>query len=189
MATEKVLTPEFRVSFPAVFTPRSAMDNAEPKYSVVMLFPKSADLSKLKAIAKAAIVEKWGDKIPKDLRSPFRDGDDKELDGYAGHIFITASSKMKPGLVNGNREAIINVDEFYAGCYARATVNAFAYDRNGNRGVAFGLQNIQKLREGEPFSGKTKPEDDFDAVSDATTAIGPATNAKPAAAPKGEFWD
>lgn len=185
MASEKVLTPKFRVSFPAVFVPRSAMDGAEPKYSVVMLFPKEVDLSKLKAIAKQAVTEKWGDKVPKDLRSPFRDGDDKEMDGYAGQIFITASSKMKPGLVNGAREPIIDAGEFYAGCYARATVNAYAYDRNGNRGVAFGLQNIQKLEEGEPFSGRTKPEDDFDAVGDGAPA-GPVTKAAPASK---EFWD
>lgn len=170
MATEKVLTPKFRVSFPAVFVPRAAMDGAEPKYSVVMLFPKDTDLSRLKAIAKQAVTEKWGDKVPKDLRSPFRDGDEKELDGYAGQIFITASSKMKPGLVNGQREAIIEASEFYAGCYARATVNAYAYDRNGNKGVAFGLQNLQKLEEGEPFSGRTKPEDDFDAVTETPSA-------------------
>lgn len=173
MATEKVLTPKFRVSFPTVFVPRAAMDGAEVKYSITMLFPKDADLSRLKAIAKQAATEKWGDKIPKDLRSPFRDGDTKELDGYAGMIFVAASSKMKPGLVNGNREPIIDSGEFYAGCYARATVNAYAYDRNGNKGVAFGLQNIQKLGEGTPFSGRTKPEEDFDAVSEAgaTTAV------------------
>lgn len=187
MATEKVLTSKFRVSFPAVFVPRSAMDGAEPKYSLVMLFPKTEDISKLKAIAKAAVVEKWGDKVPKDLRSPFRDGDEKELDGYAGCTFITASSKQKPGLVDGNREPIISADEFYAGCYARATVNAYAYDRNGNKGVAFGLQNIQKLGEGEPFSGRTKPEDDFDAVTDAAPAPKNAGAGQTPAAK--EFWD
>ena len=186
MATEKVLTPEFRVSFPAVFVPRSPMDGAEPKYSVVMLFPKNADLSGLKKIAKAAITEKWGDKPPKELRNPFRDGDTKELEGYAGMIFITASSKNKPGLVDASRQPIISADEFYAGCYARATVNAYAYNKNGNAGVSFGLQNIQKLRDGEPFSGRTKPEDDFDAVSDGTQAQ--SSIQKPAPVAK-EFWD
>lgn len=186
MATEKVLTPKFRVSFPAVFVPRAAMDGAEPKYSVVMLFPKTADLSKLKAIAKQALVEKWGDKIPKDLRSPFRDGNEKELDGYADCIFITASSKMKPGLVDGQKQEIISADEFYAGCYARATVNAYAYDRNGNRGVSFGLQNIQKLEEGEPFSGRTRPEDDFDAIGEPSNSQAPVAKATPTAK---DFFD
>lgn len=185
MATEKVLTPKFRVSFPAVFVPRSPMDGAEPKYSVVMLFPKDADLSKLKKIAKDAVTEKWGDKVPKNLRNPFRDGNEKELEGYEGMIFVTASSKMKPGIVNANREPIISADDFYAGCYARATVNAYAYDKNGNAGVAFGLKNIQKLEEGEPFSGRTKPEDDFDAVGDGSSA--PAAGNTPGAT-KG-FWE
>lgn len=179
MATDKVLTPEFRVSFPSVFQAKSNFDGQEPKYSIVMLFPKTADLSRLKAIAKQALDEKWpGDKKPKNLRTPLRDGDEKELEGYAGHIFINCSTKLKPGIVNANRDPIISPDEFYAGCYARATVNAYAYDTAGNAGVAFGLQNIQKLRDGEPFSGRTKAEDDFDAVSTEGTG-GPAAPTDP----------
>lgn len=159
-----VMTPEFRVSFPAVFKPKRQKGDAtsEPKYGLTMLFPKGADLSKLKAAAQEAVKEKWGDKPPKNLRSPFRDQGDRELEGYVeGCVFINASSLQKPGLVDRQRQDIIDETEFYPGCYARATLRAFAYDNNGNKGVAFGLNNVQKLRDGDPLGGRTRAQDDF----------------------------
>ena len=161
-----VMTPEFRVSFPAVFKPRVPQNDdgspGTPKYGVTMLFAKDADLSKLKAAAQEAVKEKWGDKPPKNLRSPFRDQGDRELEGYVeGCVFINASSLQKPGLVDRQRQDIIDETEFYAGCYARATVRAFAYEKKGNKGVAFGLNNVQKLRDGDPLGGRTRAQDDF----------------------------
>lgn len=170
----KVRTPVFRVSFPAVFEPK-AFNDGEPKYSVVMLFDSKADLTEMNRILKEAAVEKFGAKLPTGLRSAFRDGKEKEaLQGYeAGMKFATASSKQRPGLVNAAVETIVDRDDFYAGCYARATVTAFAYDRNGNKGVSFGLHNIQKIKDGERFDGRTAAEDDFEA----TDIVGAATTA------------
>ena len=161
---DTVMTPEFRVSFPAVFKPKRQKGDAtsEPKYGLTMLFPKGADLSKLKRAAEEAVKEKWGDKPPKNLRSPFRDQGEKEYEGYVeGAVFVSASSKQKPGLVDRQRQDIIDETEFYPGCYARATLRAFAYDNNGNKGVAFGLNNVQKLRDGDPLGGRTRAQDDF----------------------------
>ena len=161
---DAIMTPEFRVSFPAVFKPKRQKgdDTSEPKYGLTMLFPKGADLSKLKAAAQEAVKEKWGDKPPKSLRSPFRDQGEKEYEGYVeGAVFVSASSKQKPGLVDRQRQDIIDETEFYPGCYARATLRAFAYDNNGNKGVAFGLNNVQKLRDGDPLGGRTRAQDDF----------------------------
>lgn len=177
--TDKVITPEFRVSFPNVFRPAKPMEgsNGEPKYTLTMLFPKDADLSKLKAAAKEAATEKWGAdqaKWPKNLRLPFRDQGEKEFEGYeAGGIFITATSKQKPGLVDSQVQDIIEESGFYAGCYAKASVRAFAYDTAGNRGIAFGLGNVQMTRHGDPLGGRSRPTDDFEPV-----AGGPATQAK-----------
>lgn len=171
MASENVMTPEFRVSFPNVFRPGKALqEGAKPKYSLTMLFPKGADLSKLKAAAKGAAVDKWGadeKKWPKNLRLPFRDQGEKEFEGYEeGAIFINATSSNKPGLVDSQVQDIIEEHEFYPGCYARATVRAFAYDQAGNRGISFGLQNVQKTKDGEPLGGRTRPSDDFEAVGE-----------------------
>ena len=171
MATnQNVMTPKFRASFANVFRPGKAMEEGgEPKYGVMMLFDKDADLSALKAAAQRAVVDKWGAdkaKWPKNLRSPFRDQAEKEGDAYvAGAYFITATSKQKPGLVDQRNQPIIDESEFFSGCYARATVRAFAYDKAGNRGVAFGLQNVQKLADGEPLGGGRVPaEKEFEPV-------------------------
>jgi hypothetical protein len=177
--SENVLTPKFRVSFPNVFRPGKSMQvGAEPKYSITMLFEKGADLTPLKQAAHNAVVEKWGTdqtKWPKNLRNPFRDQGEKEFPGYeAGAIFISASSKQKPGLVDAKVQDIIEEHQFYPGCYARATVRAFAYDQAGNRGVSFGLQNIQKLADGEPLGGRTNPSQDFEAVSDGAASTAEA---------------
>lgn len=161
----KVKTAEFRASFCNVFEAKG-FDGGEPKFSIAMIFPKDADLSELRAIAKEAVREKFGDKAPANLRSPFRDGAEKgELEGYGdGVIFVNASSKQQPGIVDAKLQRVMSRDEFYAGCYARATVTAYAYDQKGNKGVAFGLHNLQKLRDGERLDGKAAAEKDFDAV-------------------------
>lgn len=168
-----IQTPVFRASYPNLFTPRAMKDNptGPKKYSLTMLFPKGADLAALKAAAKAAAEENWGAdqaKWPKNLRLPFRD--QKELtqkDGVTiqdgcveGAIFIRASGsdKKRPLVIDGNRQPLEEAD-FYPGCYARAIVRAFAYDQSGNRGISFGLQAVQKVKDGEPLGGGARPED------------------------------
>lgn len=184
MATRmKIVTPEFRLSFPAVWEPKAGPDGGEEKYRIVMLFPKTEDIKALKKLAYDAIAEKWGadkGKWPANLRNldlgkflstsgkdgwPFRDGDAQSLDGYAGCVSVSATSKQAPGVVDRKLKPIIDKDELYAGCYCRASVTAFAYDKAGNKGVSFGLQNIQKIRDGESFSGRSRAEDDFDAIA------------------------
>ena len=159
---KKQITGEFRVSFPAVFKPQ-AFEGQEPKYEITMLFPKDTDLSALEAAAEEALAEKWPDekKRPNKLTMPFVDGNDKEYDGYADHIAIKAKSKMKPGLVDRAKKPITDESEFYGGCYARASVAAYAYDIAGNKGVAFALNNVQKLRDGEPFGSRSNADSDF----------------------------
>lgn len=171
--TKNILTPTFRASFAFIDKPQPPMNGqGDAKYKVTMLFDKeSADLSELSAAAKQAIADKWGDNPPKNLKNPFRDGAEKEhLDGYSADvIFVTASSGRPPGVVGPDAKRI-NGAEIYSGCYARARVNAFAYDTAGNRGVAFGLQHIQKVADGEAFgAGAGNPEDAFEAVNKAAS--------------------
>lgn len=162
---KKVTTPRFRVSFPNVFKPRKK-DKPEDadKWGLTMLFTKDTDLSAMKAACKAAAQEEWGDKIPKNLVMPFRDGDEKDYDGYAGMTFVNVSSNQEPGVCDRNPKVkLTSEQEFYAGCYARATLRAFAYDYKGKKGVSFGLNNIQKLDDGESFSGRKSAANDFEA--------------------------
>lgn len=166
-------TPEFRASFPHVFKPfrNAEKPDEDPKFMISMLFDKRTDLKPLKIAAMNAAVEKWGsDKVkwPKKLRWPFRDGAEKaDKDGYEGTIFTTATSKTRPTVIDQRKQVMTEEDGgFYAGCYARASLTAFAYDVKGNVGVSFALGNIQKVRDGQPFSGRRKAEDEFDEVED-----------------------
>jgi hypothetical protein len=181
----KVKTSEFRVSFPTVFTPKS------DKYSLTLLFPKKDSLTgkkledyercikEMKAAALAAAVDKFGSDMEKPeerkkirLKMPFKDAGDFTYDGYeAGMVFVRTSSKTKPGLLDRNAKPIVDESEFYPGCWAWATINAYAYDftdqetKMRSRGVSFGLMNIQKLRDDAPFGNRTNPEDDFSPIA------------------------
>lgn len=174
----KVTTPEFRVAFPAVFKAKRNTLSNKDEFSVVALFKKGEDLSALKAAAKAALVKKFGadqGQWPQNLKNPFRDQGDrakvkdgKEVlpQGYEpGAIYLNLKSDQRPGVVDQNVQEIIDEAEFYGGCWARASINAYAYDQAGNRGVAFGLGNLQKLRDDDHFGNRTKPQDDFSAVT------------------------
>lgn len=169
---KKCTTPRFRASFVSVAKPRVFQGESDGKFACTMLFnPDEVDLSTMEKCAEVAATEKWGPKPkwPKNLRMPFRDGSEKaQLQGYEGTIFVTATSKQRPGLVDKKLQPILDPEEFYSGAYGRATVIAFAYETKGNRGVSFALQNIQKLDDGEAFTGRRKAEDDFEAVEDSS---------------------
>lgn len=169
----KVTTGKVRLSFTHIFEP-SAMEGQEPKYSTAILIPK-ADTDTLNAIKEAVELakkngaSKWGGKVPPNLKTPLRDGDIEKPDdeNYVGHYFLNASSKNKPGVVDANVQPVLDATEVYSGCYARLTLNFYAYNASGNKGVAAGLGNVQKLAEGEPLGGFTRAEDDFGAVASA----------------------
>jgi hypothetical protein len=181
-----IMTPKFRVSFPNVFKARLNDQNGQMEFGVMAIFPAGADLTALKKAAQEAIVEKWGSdqkKWPKNLRSPFRKCEEKEYENDAGKmvlppgmepggIYLNLKSRQKPGLVDANVQDIIDEKEFYAGCYARATVYAHAYEVKGNTGVSFWLQNVQKVGEGDPLGSRTKAQDDFAPISGAGTSEG-----------------
>ena len=172
MSTSKLITPKARLSFPNLFVPTKGMDGqGEPKYDAVLLFPKSTDISALRAAAEEALNAKWPGKRPVNLRDPFRDGEQRELDGYAGMIYLRVSSKVQPKVVDANVRPILDPAEIYAGAYVRASVAAYAYEKNGNRGVAFGFRNLQKLADGERLGGAaSRPEDDFSEAAAASAA-------------------
>lgn len=181
------MTPTFTVSYPKVFKPEVNKLSGETEYSLVALFPKGSDLTALKKAAQEAIEKKFGAKAKnadflKTLRNPFRDqGEKAKVDettgksvlpqGHeAGAIYMNLKSKQKPQVVDQNVQLILEPTDFYAGCKARATVRAYAYDNKGNKGVAFGLVNVQKVSDGEALGGRTRAEDDFTPIAGATDA-------------------
>lgn len=168
----KVITGKVRFSYANVFEPKS-INGSDPKYSVSLIIPKNdkATIDRIKAaieLAKKEGISKLGGKIPANLKTPLRDGDVDRPDdeAYADSYFINANSAVRPGIVDANLQSIIDTTEFYSGCYGRASIVFYAYNANGNRGVACGLQNLQKLKDGEPLGGRARAEDDFGAFED-----------------------
>lgn len=163
----KVVTGKVRFSYANVFEPKSIQGSKE-KYSVSLLIDKK-DKKTIDAVnkaienAKQAGISKFGGKIPAVLKLPMRDGDTERPDDetYKGKYFINANSDIKPGLLDRKGHPIIDPTEFYSGCYGHASVNFYAYNSNGNRGIACGLNNIIKTDDGEPLAGRSKAEDDF----------------------------
>jgi len=169
----KVITGKVRLSYAHLFKPVAIDDGQEPKYSVCLLIPKSdkQTLKKIKAAveaAKQAGISKWGGKIPNNLKTPLRDGDEERPDQeeYAGHYFLNANSKQAPGIVDKQLNPIMDSTEVYSGCYARASINFFAFNTAGNKGIGCGLNNIQKLEDGDYLGGRSRAEDDFDPIED-----------------------
>lgn len=163
----KVVTGEVRFSYVNVFEPKS-INGSDAKYSVSILIDKK-DTKTIEAIeravelAKQAGAAKFGGKIPPMLKLPLRDGDVERPDdeNYAGKMFVNANCKTKPGLIEKNGMEIIDTTEFYSGCYGKASITFYAFNSNGNKGIACGLNNIMKTRDGEPLGGRSKATDDF----------------------------
>ena len=163
---------EVRFSFANVFAPRKTDDGSEGKYGVCIIIPKS-DTETVEAINAAVNAakqkgkaEKWGGKIPNNVRTPLRDGDFEREDdpAFEGCWFMNANSKQKPGvrvLENGTTYEAMDTEDFYSGCYGAVTINFFPYENSGNKGVAAGLNNLIKTRDGERMSGGRSADEDF----------------------------
>jgi len=173
----RLLTPKFRVSFPQVFE-KSSYNNGALRYSVTGLFyPKQfseKELAQWNAI-RAKLAEVCKEHFKKDLKTmkedrsfkiPFHKGNEKTYQGYGDPdmiYFSMANSKRRPQIVDVDGVTLItaeNPEPFYAGCWARASVNPYAFDNIG-KGLAIGLGNIQKVKDDESFEGFTSAEDDF----------------------------
>ncbi len=169
----KVITgKETRWSYASVWEPKS-INGGAPKYSVSLIIPKSdtVTIGKIKAAIKAAYQEGEsklkgnGKSIPPlaSLKVPLRDGDIERPDdqAYANAFFINANSTSAPGIVDVDCNPVLNRSEVYSGVYGRASITFYAFNSNGNRGIACGLQNLQLIKEGEPLGGKASAESDF----------------------------
>lgn len=174
--TTKVITGKVRLSYTHIFEPQS-IDGGDEKYSTAILIPKSdkETLRKIKAAVDAAKElgkSKWGGKIPANCKTPLRDGDEERPDdeAYAGHYFLNATSKNKPGIAkpigkdaSGKTkfQEITDSTEVYSGCYAKVSLNFYPFDAKGNRGVAAGLNNVVKIQDGDFLGGRSNVNDDF----------------------------
>mgnify|MGYP000927936865 CR=1 FL=1 len=169
----KVMTGKARISYAHLTRPYAHDEKSDPKYSATFLIPKTdtATKAQLDAAIAAAIEAgkqgKWNGVVPPRVATPIWDGDGVRASGEPfgeeakGCWVFTASSKQRPGIVDANIQPIIDENEIYSGMYARATIRFFAYASNGKKGIGVGLNNVQKLADGEPLGGRTSAEFDF----------------------------
>ena len=171
-APTKVVTGSVRLSYVHLVEPWSNDPEKEKKYSCTILIPKSdrATIGKIEAAIKVATQngkEKvFSGKIPSNLKTTLHDADEEaDLERnpeMAGHMYMALSSKRKPGLVDADLNPILDASEIYSGCWGRVSMNAFPYSNSGNKGISFGLNNVQKLRDDEPLGvAPTTAEEDF----------------------------
>lgn len=166
----KVVTGKVRLSYVNIFTPTAMGENDQEKYNVCILIPKTdtATIERIKKAIEAAklagkakLADKNG-RIPNNIKLPLRDGDDERSDdpAFEGMYFINASALRKPGIVDINLNPIIDKEEVYSGCYGRVSINFYAFNVQ-QKGIAAGLNNVQKLADGERLAGGASAEEDF----------------------------
>jgi len=171
MATEKsnkVVIGEVRFSYANLFIPTKD-DQGRDKWSVALLIKKD-DTKSVNSVNQGIEYakekgkdSKFGGKIPAVLKGGLRDGDLEKPDNpeYKGMYFINANTWNRPGVVDADLNPIIDSSEFYSGCYGRASISFYAYDNKGSKGIACGLNNVQKLRDGDKLGGGSSAADDF----------------------------
>ncbi|MBE5809673.1 MAG: DUF2815 family protein [Clostridiales bacterium] len=169
----KVVTNVVRLSYANIWEPKSINGGAE-KYSCSIIIPKSDTdtIAAINAAIDAAIKDgthKFGGKVPQKgaLKLPLRDGDvERDDEAYQGCFFVNANSTTAPQVVDQHVRPILERSEIYSGVYARVSLSFYAFNSNGNRGIACGLGNIQKVRDGEPLGGRTNAADEFTTLAD-----------------------
>lgn len=166
----QVKTKLVRFSYVHIFEPHKADEQSEEKYSMSVIIPKS-DHETLKAIdeavkaaKEAGKTSKWGGKIPTNLKFPLRDGDEDRPDdeAYADSYFFNCSSKNKPLICGRDTTAPVTEEDVYSGCYGRVVVNFYPFNQSGSKGVAAGLNAVQKLKDGERLGGNPVTADAFE---------------------------
>jgi hypothetical protein len=168
----KVVTGVVRLSYANVWEPRS-INGSNPKYSVSIIIPKSDKdtLARINEAIDAAIKEgigKFGGKIPPkgSLKLPLRDGDvERDDEAYKNSFYINANSITAPEVVDSHVQPILERSEIYSGVYARVSISFYAFNSNGNKGIAAGLGNIQKIKDGEHLGGHASATEDFESDS------------------------
>ena len=178
-SSTKVITgPDTVFSYLTVLEPKTPPGGGTPKYSVSLIIPKSdtVTVQKIRDAIQAAYekdegkLRGSGKTVPplSSIHSPLRDGDRDKADdpAYKNAWFLNATGKTRPGIVDANLQEITDPSELYSGIIGRASVNFYAYNSNGNRGIGCGLNNLQKLKDGTPLGSFSRAADDFAGLDD-----------------------
>ncbi len=168
-----IITPKGRLSFCQSLLVAKENKNGRLIFGTSLLIPPTSNIDLLKTAAETCAKEKWGGKMPSKIKTPFLKAEDYEYEGYEpGWVLIRPSAITKPGIVDASGKNVDEERDIYPGRWAVISVRAFAYDVDGNRGVSFGLQNVQLLEHDSNIAGRARAEDEFEAVDVAVMADG-----------------
>jgi hypothetical protein len=192
--------PLCRIAFHNLITPRKKKNTDDDEYSVTLIMDRAATkadpaalaaYTNAKKIVDSIVANKWGDKI-KGIKTPFKNGDEKNQDIFQGQIVMDAKSKLSPQIVDGNRSLITtsspgDPNSIYSGAYVYVNVTAYPYDVDGNKGISLALNGVQKVKDGPVLAGRPSVDQMFDDIGGEDPANYAAGAAKPAA--KGDLDD
>ena len=165
-----LITPEATLSFPVLFTPRPRSEGSKPVFSCALLFDKKAQATpEYKAMQQAclkAFKDKFADASMKGASFPFKDAGEKDYAGYnEGDTFINPWSEQRPGIVDAQVQDVIDQSLVYAGMKVRASVAPFAWANSGKKGVSFGLNHLQLMKDGTRIDGRISASKAFSAIA------------------------
>jgi hypothetical protein len=159
-----------RLSFPQIWTPKAFAAGQDPRFNANFLIHKEDQaelIAKIKEAVKAVATEKWGKDVPKSLKVCIGDGEEKDYDGYDGAMFLSASTKTRPVIVDQKKNPLAEEDgKPYAGCYVNAAISLWAQDNQWGKRVNASLDAIQFVKDGDAFGGKKTTADVFGEIEE-----------------------
>jgi hypothetical protein len=159
-----------RLSFPQIWTPKAFAQGQDPRFNANFLIDKETQgdlIKKLEAAIADVAKEKWKDKVPKGLKICMGDGEEKDYDGYDGSMYVSASTKVRPVIVDQKKNPLAEEDgKPYAGCYVNAAISLWSQDNQWGRRVNATLDAIQFVKDGEAFGGKKVTADVFGEIEE-----------------------
>ena len=172
----RILIRDVRLAFPSIWKASAPKGGGEEAFSASFLFPKNHKAAaEIKAAFKKVAEEKWGPKAASVLKALeaadktcLHDGDRKqEYEGFEGNMYVSARSKTRPGIFDGQRNELTQADgKPYSGCYVNANLELWAQDNSFGKRINAQLRGIQFLRDGDAFAGGGTPAnaDEFDEI-------------------------
>ena len=178
LATGNIRSPKGRLSYTFLLetNPKAKTKDGKLKYTTSLLLPPDCDLTLLKNAAIECAKEEFGEKLidkktglPLALKTPFLKGEEKVGPDFKGWTLLRLSAMTRPGIVDARGVSVTEPQDVYSGRWAFISMNPFAYDVDGNKGVSFGMANVQVLDHDDPLAGRPRPESEFVAVEGVAT--------------------
>jgi len=169
----KMMLKNVRLSYANLFEAKENK-SGDLRYSTALLIPKDHPqiddlIANVNKVGEEKFGKKWETMVKKNglpVKDADEDGSADDKPEYEGQFYINTSSKRRPQVVDRQVQPILDDSEIFSGCYANVSIAIFAFDVPENKGVSFGLNNVQKVKEGERLGGAPNADEEFEAMED-----------------------